>query len=114
MAKLLQTGLSECGRFIERWYSEDGKVWRVREDVGEQQTLAFNKAMRQEPEAVKKADWGRWALSIPPDDYEMIAELFPGIKSTDREIKHKEYQRFMKSPLSEPYRVYPSARGRTA
>ncbi len=114
MAKVLSTELSGCGRFIERYYLEGEKVYRVREDVGEADLLRRNAALRSEPEALKKADWGRWALSIPQDDYEGICLLFPGIRSHDRQEQHKAYQEFMKSDLSIPYRVYPAKRGRTA
>lgn len=55
--------------------------------------------------------FGGVALSIPPLDYEVIKRMFPDVTSKDHEIRSKAWQRFTKSPLSEPYRVSRIKRG---
>ena len=49
--------------------------------------------------------FGRVALRIPEFDYPFIAAMFPEIQSQDKTERTKAWQRFAKSPLSEPYRV---------
>lgn len=49
--------------------------------------------------------FGRTFLRIPEFDYPFIRVMFPGITSPDSAERSKEWQRFAKSPLSEPYRT---------
>ena len=55
--------------------------------------------------------FGAVMLSIPEFDYPFIQAMFPEVKSTDAEIRTKAWQRFAKSPLSEPYRINRIKRG---
>jgi hypothetical protein len=48
---------------------------------------------------------GRWALSIPFEDYIALRDKYPELASTDPKIKSRAYRRFMRSPESLPYRV---------
>ena len=48
---------------------------------------------------------GRWALSMNELDRYTVGKMFPGINSFDAEERSKEWVRFLKSPLSAPYKV---------
>ena len=49
--------------------------------------------------------FGRVALRIPEFDYPFIKAMFPDIGSPDGTVKAKGWEAFMRSPLSEPYKV---------
>jgi len=49
--------------------------------------------------------FGRVSLRIPLFDYPFICVMFPDLKAPDSHVRHKAWQAFTKSPLSEPYRV---------
>lgn len=49
--------------------------------------------------------FGRVQFRIPEFDYPFICAMFPDLKAPDSHVRHKAWQRFAKSPLSEPYRV---------
>lgn len=48
---------------------------------------------------------GRWALSIPFEDWMRLRREIPELASTDAGIKRRAYLRFMASRQSVPYRV---------
>lgn len=49
--------------------------------------------------------FGRVALRIPEFDYPFIRAMFPDTTSPDAETRTKGWQKFARSPLSEPYRT---------
>jgi len=110
LAKLVET--VRVGNQLQRWYAEGKKVWYVVEDLDRAEILELN---RQALGNLKSVDGMKWALSIPPDDMFMLKQRFPDLDSLDRDIKHKAWQKFMKTSESEPFRVYQrSKRGATA
>lgn len=48
---------------------------------------------------------GRWALSIPFEDWVALRRKHPELASTDAHVKTRAYLRFMASDESKPYRV---------
>jgi hypothetical protein len=48
---------------------------------------------------------GRWALSIPFEDWIALREKYPELASNDPKIKSRAYLRFMRSPESLPYKM---------
>jgi hypothetical protein len=113
MARLLDTRPTPDGEHVDRWYFEDGKVWRVRSQNDRRAILEKNKALRNADR--RKEDGLRWALSIPTDDYDVLVKLNPDLGSVDRQIKNQAWRKFLASPESIPYRVYePKGRGRSA
>ena len=101
--------------YIDRHYIEDGMFYCVRFDRTARGVKETNAEIRLNPDALKDPNGMRWALSIPEDDHRMLLHKYPELGAVDGEVKHKAYQRFMKSAESEPYRVYePSRRGATA
>lgn len=71
--------------------------------------LAANQRCREgQDEAVNigpAGGFGRVALRIPEFDYPFIKAMFPGIGSPDGTERTRAWQKFAKSPLSEPYRT---------
>lgn len=49
--------------------------------------------------------FGRVQFRIPEFDYPFICAMFPDLRAPDSTVRHKAWQRFARSPLSEPYRV---------
>lgn len=100
---------------VDGYKIEDGKLYRVRHDTDRAAILDQNAKLRAEPEALRSADWGRWALRIPQDDYDELVKLYPQLQSSDSRVKHEAWKHFMALDVSIPYRVYPkTGRGRTA
>lgn len=55
--------------------------------------------------------FGGVELVIPELDMAFIQRMFPEVTSQDATERTKAWQRFSKSPLSEPYRVHRMKRG---
>jgi len=55
--------------------------------------------------------FGRLALQIPTDHYEVLSMLFPDIQNPDATIKTLAWKEFMSSEYSLPYK--PNAKQRT-
>ena len=87
MARLLETRPTPDGEHVDRWYSEDGKIWRVRTQTDRRAILEKNKALRNADR--RKEDGMRWALSIPTDDYDMLVKRNPELGAANRQVKHK-------------------------
>jgi hypothetical protein len=98
---------------VDRFTLEDGKVWRERQNLAAPGILAENAELRRNPDALKPPDGMAWALQIPDDVYADLVRVDPELESHDGQVKHRAWQRFMRSDVSLPYRVYHAARGRT-
>lgn len=109
MAKLIATDRE--GNQLVRWWIEGTRIHTTREDLDKDQILQMNQQMRGN---LKSVDGMKWALSIPPDDYSALRRLNPDLGAPDAQIRHKAWQKFMVSSLSEPYRVYEAKRGMSA
>jgi hypothetical protein len=48
---------------------------------------------------------GRWALSIPFEDYQGLRVTWPELSASDPITKSRAYKRFLRHPDSLPYRV---------
>ena len=55
--------------------------------------------------------FGGVSLVIPEMDMAFVQAMFPEVNSQDATERTKAWQRFAKSPLSEPYRVHKMKRG---
>jgi hypothetical protein len=79
-------------------------------DPNRRQVLEENYRVREgidpTPHNVGSSDgFGRVAMRIPEFDYPFICAMYPGLKSTNNEERHRTWQEFARSPLSEPYRL---------
>ena len=55
--------------------------------------------------ALRKLETMEWALTIPPADYQVLMLLLPELQSKDAQVRDQAWRAFIKSDLSEPYRV---------
>lgn len=54
-----------------------------------------------------KLEWGRWALSIPHEDWAVLTRINPALISKDAKERSNAMLKFINSPESMPYRVTP-------
>lgn len=57
------------------------------------------------PKPREAGSLGRVALAIPELDFWVLVRRFPDLNSLDAEIQHKAWIKFLRSPLSQQYRV---------
>jgi hypothetical protein len=86
--------------------SGDGReLTCIREQPDRAAILESVKTMRQEAATKDAPGFGRWALSIPFEDWISLREKYPELASPDAKIKSRAYLRFMRSAESLPFRV---------
>lgn len=61
----------------------------------------------------KTPDFAGLELSIPELDYYCLLERFPDLKAPDNATKLAAWKKFIRSPLSEPYRIHRRRKGST-
>ena len=107
-AQLMQTRVwhESDGGIVHRYTLEpSGRLTRERLTPGRSAHLEHNKRRQLEPESVRKLDWGKLGLSIPPNDYQRLLHQKPELKCWDKDIRTKAWKKFMASSESKPYRV---------
>lgn len=67
--------------------------------------LELNQSVRQAHEQMAHLDIGSLVLQIPELDYYVLMRRFPELDSRDAEIQRKAWDKFLRDPRSEPYRV---------
>jgi hypothetical protein len=69
-------------------------------------TLADNQYVREHGGApTDTLDWGYCALSIPPKHMAVLCTRFPDLASPSQDVQWVAWQKFLRSPESEPYKV---------
>jgi hypothetical protein len=81
------------------------QLTHVLEQTNRPAILATLQEMRKAEPMADREGLGRWALSIPFEDWLALRGKYPELASTDVTIKTRAYQRFMTSAESMPYRV---------
>ena len=67
---------------------------------------ALDKQMdMQKDEIVTDLSFGRLALQIPEDHYELLTMAFPQLQNPDATVKTLAWKKFMKSDISLPYKI---------
>ncbi len=84
---------------------DNGKLSRTFWQPHSLEVKLHNKELRKDSQFGADSLVGRWALSMDEIDRYTIGKLFPGINSLDAEERAQEWRRFLRSPLSEPYKV---------
>lgn len=77
----------------------------IREQPERSALLHGIERMRLEGATKDAEGFGRWALSIPFEDYVALGTKYPALMSKDPREKQKFYRWFMQSDESLPYRV---------
>jgi len=83
-----------------------GRLTRERLTPGRSAHIEHMKRRQLEPEHTRKLEWGKFALSIPPNDYHKLLATIPELKCWDKDIRTKAWKKFIASDASRPYRVY--------
>ena len=88
------------------WF-ENGCLVRENYQPTRDAELRKVEARRNNPGSVKDVDGlGRCALTIPQHDFQRLIKLFPDLVCPDGLEQTLAWRKFMKSPLSEPYRNF--------
>lgn len=62
--------------------------------------------IRRELQPVDHEGLGRWALSVPYEDWLSLRRRYPDLQAKDGEIRSKAWLVFIRSPESLPYRLH--------
>lgn len=84
---------------------EDDGLTVIREQPGRVGILESVKQLRHEGGAKDADGLGRWALSIPFEDWVRLRAKYPALASNDPKVKSRAYFRFMATPEAEPFKV---------
>lgn len=77
------------------------------------QILAANQQVRDGVLPHRHAPFARHTMRIPEADFKALCRLYPDLMAVDPAQKQAAWDRFEKSPFSEPYRVGKVVRGVT-
>ena len=61
----------------------------------------------------RHAPFARHVMRIPEQDFYAICRLYPDLMARDPQVRQAAWERFERSPFSEPYRVGKVVRGVT-
>ena len=88
------------------WF-ENGHLVRENYQPTRNAVLAEVEARRNTPGSVRDVDGlGRCALTIPQLDFQRLVKLFPDLVCPDGLEQTAAWRKFMRDPLSEPYRNF--------
>jgi hypothetical protein len=74
-------------------------------NAGRKEVLNLNKELRNLTNPLGHQPWGSTILQIPELDFYVLVKRYPDLMSADAEISTRAYDKFLRSPESEPYRV---------
>jgi len=74
-------------------------------NASRRQLLTLNQELRNLDTPMGHHSWGSNVLQIPELDYYVLVKRFPDLQAPDAEISTRAWDKFLKSPESEPYRV---------
>jgi len=69
------------------------------------EVLQRNQSLRNLANPLGHQDWGSSVLNIPELDFYVLCKRYPDLMSPDAEIMTRAYEKFLRSPESEPYRI---------
>jgi hypothetical protein len=88
-----------------RLKQEGDGITGIREQLNRPEVLEAVASLRNEGGARDTAGLGRWALSIPFEDWVRLREKYPELASKDIHTKSRAYLRFMRTPEAQPFKV---------
>ena len=88
------------------WF-EHGHIVRENYQPTRSAVLSEVEARRNSPGSVRDVPGlGRCALTIPQLDFQRLIKLFPDLVCPDGQEQTNAWRKFMRDPLSEPYRNF--------
>ena len=100
-------------RFVDGWKLEyrtsahEGITYVRKSQPDRDLILHRNAELRKNPGVIQDSSFGRYALSIPVEDYEVLKAKFPILVHGSNEERCAFYKKFLRSIESKPYRVQP-------
>lgn len=91
----------------QRVWFEKGHMVVESTQPNRKQVLEQVKDRRNNPEVMRKLDFGVAALTIPQLDYQRLIRIYPDLICPDGHTQTVAWRKFMASSMSEPYRNYP-------
>ena len=86
-------------------FMRDGYATHVLEQTERDQLLEVVAATRREHPIADRQGLGRWALSVPIEDYCALRRKYPDLAAPDAQIKSRAWLAFMASDECKPYRM---------
>lgn len=86
------------------WFEGDELVHRL-EQPSRELILDTNREMRKAEPMADRPGLGRWALSVPLEDWQALRAKYPDLASRDPQISSRAWLAFMQSSEAEPYKV---------
>lgn len=83
----------------------DGRHLKSHREQADRAAILRRNAELRKTDAIKRTDGLRLALDIPMVDLQMLEKWYPGISNPGHPDYKWQMRRFLKSPVSEPYRV---------
>jgi len=91
--------------FKQGCFIRDHTLTYVLEQTNRAAVLESVKATRIEHPVKDRPGLGRWALSVPLEDWVRLRRTYPDLAAKDAQIRSVAWTRFMQSAESEPYRM---------
>jgi len=83
----------------------EGRLYRHLTQPSRNIILSRNAELRKNPGSIKDLSFGRFHLSIPLIDYEVLKVKYPVLKNGSNAERTAFYKRFIRSTESIPFRV---------
>lgn len=77
----------------------------LRKDQGAEAALTEAQLAREGRVQTRHAPFAEHQLRVPTEHWRAIAMLYPGLRSRNHDEYEAAYDRFLKSPFADPYRV---------
>ncbi len=103
--------MSRFEQLDDLWWGEfeetDGWLYRRLFQPARREILADNQRLRESGVVEDRELFGRWALQIPMEDWEMLGRSvrWRELHSEDKETRQRAFRKFLKHSDSAPYRV---------
>jgi hypothetical protein len=91
--------------FRQGIWLRDGGITHALEQPGRDALLGMVADTRREHPIADREGLGRWAVSVPFEDWLGLIRKYPDLQAPDAQIKTRAWLRFIASDESNPYRM---------
>jgi hypothetical protein len=98
---------------VTEFVAEDEKVYARHhtDHARANRVMARNRELQRNQGAIRTTSFGKLELDIPLTHLKMLDQFFPGIADPAHPDHKWQLRKFMKSPVSDPYRLQERKRG---